>query len=506
MIKVVTDLIKYELDIRAVINLFYQNDRVYFNRDTEEKCDLIIEISVDVTKALVIITTDNIRETVSEVLWDNYQVSSDEDKLLFINREKKNKVKLALYKGLEKITGHSSKWGTLTGVRPTKLIFMAKKEGLSEDEIIKRFKKEYLCEDSKTRLISEIADYEYERVKGYIDEDSYSLYVGIPFCPTTCLYCSFASNPVGGNGKRIEEYLKALYKEIEVTAQFMTGKKLVSLYIGGGTPTALNEQQIDEILDKIKTEFNFNAGIEYTVEAGRPDSITYEKLSVLKKHGVNRISINPQVMDDDILRIIGRRHKVSDVIEKFNMARTLGFDNINMDLIMGLPRQNLSVAEKTIKEILELNPESVTVHTLALKKNSALTSAIKEYEGMLDADVEKSLEMSSERLRQAGYIPYYLYRQKNIASHLENVGYAKKGYESIYNILMMEEMQTIVACGAGTISKKVNNPKLIIEGKVGVMPSIERYDNPKNLKDYIERIDEIVDKKRRFFDIESDND
>ena len=506
MIKVVTDLIKYELDIRAVINLFYQNRRVCFNKDNEEKCDLLIEISVDDEKALVVITTDDKKETITETLSDSYRVSSDEDKLLLMNREKKNKVKLGLYKGLERITGHSSKWGTLTGVRPTKLIFMAKKEGLSGDEIIHRFKREYLCEESKTRLISEIADYEYERVKEYIDEDSYSLYVGIPFCPTTCLYCSFASNPVGGNEQKIEEYLKALYKEIEITAEFMKEKKLVSLYIGGGTPTALNEKQLDELLGKIKTEFNFGTEIEYTVEAGRPDSITYEKLRVLKKHEINRISINPQVMDDDVLKVIGRRHRVSDVIEKFNMARTLGFDNINMDLIMGLPKQNLSVAEKTIKEILELNPESVTVHTLALKKNSALTSAIKEYEGMLDADVETSLNMASGKLRQAGYIPYYLYRQKNIASHLENVGYAKKGYESIYNILMMEEMQTIVACGAGTISKKVYNPKLIIEGKVGVMPSIERYDNPKNLKDYIERIDEIVDKKRRFFDSESNND
>ncbi|MBQ3061635.1 MAG: coproporphyrinogen dehydrogenase HemZ [Lachnospiraceae bacterium] len=503
MIKVVTDLIKYELDIRAVINLFYQNEKVYFNKDNGEEYDFLIEISVDDKKVLVTIVSDAIKETVTENLSDDFRTNTCEDQLLLRNREKKNKVKLGLYKGLSTITGHSSKWGTLTGVRPTKLIFMAKKEGMNKEQILRQFMDHYLCEESKTRLILEIAEYEYDKVEEYIDEDNYSLYVGIPFCPTTCLYCSFASNPVGGNEQIIEEYLKALYKEIEITAEFMKGKKLISLYIGGGTPTALNAKQLEELLNKIKTEFNYEAKNEYTVEAGRPDSITLDKLKVLKKYGVNRISINPQVMDDDILKVIGRHHRVLDIIDSFNMARSIGFDNINMDIIMGLPKQNMLAAEKTIKDIMNLNPESITVHTLALKKNSALTLALSEYENMLDEDVQSMTDMAFKELRYDGYTPYYLYRQKNIASHLENIGYAKRGYECIYNILMMEEMQTIVACGAGTISKKVGNPRLIIEGKPGIMPSIERYDNPRNLKDYIQRIDEITDKKRHFFNSES---
>ena len=499
MIRVVTDLKKYELDIRAIVNVFYPWRLVVFS-DKKMKSTpwMIIDVISDDNGVEISFSYEGeklvIKENVNTAI---YGGTAKEE--LLSSRELKNKLKLGLYKGLSQITGHSSEWGTLTGVRPTKLAFMLKKEKLGRSEIIERLGKDYLCVEDKAKLILDIADYECDKVSDYIDEDSYSLYIGIPFCPTTCLYCSFASNPIGGNNEKITQYLETLYKEIEETALFMKGKRLISIYVGGGTPTSLNEQQIDELLNKIKREFNFEKVFEYTVEAGRPDSITLEKLEVLKKHGVTRISINPQIMNDDVLKLIGRRHSVSDIKEKYTMARQVGFDNINMDLIMGLPGQSIEMAQDTIEQILELNPESVTVHTLSLKKNSALTHTIEDYEDMMETNVGKMVVDARNSLIDKGYKPYYMYRQKNIASHLENVGYAKEGYESIYNILMMEEMQNIVACGAGTISKKVNNPRLLIEGEKGILPSVERHDNPKNLKDYTERIDAIISKKKKFY-------
>lgn len=507
MIRVVTDLVKYELDIRAIINVFYPQKVVVFNDKRIEEGSWMT-INIESNENIVKVSFSYDESTSIDLHQCEFSVEEGLKKVatlgetegdLLISRELKNKLKLVLYKGLVKLTGHESEWGTLTGVRPTKLAFMLKKEGLSQEECIKKLNEDYLCSEDKARLILRIADYEYSKVSDYIDEDTYSLYIGIPFCPTTCLYCSFASNPVGGNQEKADSYLKALHKEIEETASLMGDKRLISVYIGGGTPTALSAEQLENLLTKVNKEFDFSEVIEYTVEAGRPDSITREKLEVLKKHNVTRISINPQVMNDEVLKLIGRRHSVLDIKEKFNMARQVGFNNINMDLIMGLPGQSAMMAKDTIEQILEMGPESVTVHTLALKKNSALTHAIAEYEEMMVRDVGTMVVDARNSLIENGYLPYYMYRQKNIASHLENVGYAKEGYESIYNILMMEEMQTIVACGAGTISKKVTRPKLLIEGEKGVLPLVERHDNPKNLKDYVERIDEIIARKKNFY-------
>lgn len=506
MIRVVTDLTKYELDIRAVINMFYRDKSVVF-ADNQDECKDDWRLTIEQkhkTMVTRLVVTDNSYESVHNLKLDEDFLLDDKydeqpfAKELIYSREVKNKIKSTIYDVFAQHTGYKSKWGTLTGVRPAKLAFLMKKNGMDNEGCIRTLKEEYLCSEEKARLITQIAWHEYDKVKEYVHADNYSLYIGIPFCPTTCLYCSFASNPVAGNQKAVKEYLEALYKEMELTAASIRYKKLVSVYIGGGTPTALNCEEIEDLLYKIKTEFNLNQIIEYTVEAGRPDSITKEKLLVLKKYGVTRISINPQVMDDEVLSVIGRRHSVDDVIEKYNLARELGFDNINMDLIMGLPRQTVSIADDTLSKIIKLNPESVTVHTLTLKKNSKLTHYLEAYSDMMDDNVEIMVNAARKALTHREYIPYYLYRQKNITSHLENVGYSKAGYECIYNILMMEEMQTIVACGAGTISKKVNNPMLLFEGETGVLPRIERHDNPKNLKDYIDKIDYITDKKIRF--------
>ncbi len=534
MISVTTKLTKYELDIRAIINLFYQNERILVNKDLKKKAraesevhnnyyrknkvyeqpDKWIEISQkdkDILVKLRVLADDGVGAIVTYEGKATLSEEKLENEILYA-REIKNKIKLCLYSLLSEITGIKSEWGTLTGVRPSKLIFMLKKEGLSDEECIKRLQADYLCSENKARLILDIANLEYIKVKDLIDQDNYSLYIGIPFCPTTCLYCSFTSYAVAGNEYRVEKYLQALFKDIEETAKMMAGKKLVSVYVGGGTPTALNEEQLDELLTKVKTEFNirreksdestFGDGrlkkceLEFTVEAGRPDSITKEKLKVIKKHGVNRISINPQIMNDEVLKLIGRRHSVSDIIEKYNMARNEGFVNINMDVIMGLPGQNLDIATDTIAKLIKLEPEEITVHTLSLKKNSALTKAIDDFEKMMDNDTGRMVNNSREMLTCEGYVPYYLYRQKNITDNMENVGYSKEGFESIYNILMMEEMQTIVACGAGTITKRVDNPRLFLEGEADRLPRITRYDSLKNLDEYIERIDDVINKKR----------
>ena len=263
MIRVVTDLKKYELDIRAIVNVFYPWRLVVFS-DKKMKSTpwMIIDVISDDNGVEISFSYEGEKLVIKEKVNTAIYGGTAKEELLS-SRELKNKLKLGLYKGLSQITGHSSEWGTLTGVRPTKLAFMLKKEKLGRSEIIERLGKDYLCVEDKAKLILDIADYECDKVSDYIDEDSYSLYIGIPFCPTTCLYCSFASNPIGGNNEKITQYLETLYKEIEETALFMKGKRLISIYVGGGTPTSLNEQQIDELLNKIKREFNFEKVFEY---------------------------------------------------------------------------------------------------------------------------------------------------------------------------------------------------------------------------------------------------
>ena len=317
-------------------------------------------------------------------------------------------------------------------------------------------------------------------------ENGYSLYIGIPFCPTTCLYCSFTSYPIAAWRKRVELYLQALFREIDFVAEACRDRILDTIYIGGGTPTTLEAGELDRLLQHIHDRFDFAQVKEFTVEAGRADSITPEKLDVLKRHGVTRISVNPQTMNDETLKYIGRHHTVAQVKEAFQMARAAGFDNINMDIILGLPGELEADVQHTIDEIKKLGPDSLTVHSLAIKRASKLSQWIEENGIGTLRNTDATMEIAQKGAYALDMKPYYLYRQKNMSGNFENVGYAREGKYGIYNILINEEVQTIIALGAGSISKRVYP-----DGR------IERSENMKDVALYIEKIDEMIERKRK---------
>ena len=399
----------------------------------------------------------------------------------------KNVIKQMFYKMLCTRTGKTLPWGSLTGIRPTKIALTRLEEGWDEDAIRSFMKETYMASDEKINLSIEIAAREKKLLEPLDYERGYSLYVGIPFCPTTCLYCSFTSYPISKWTGRTGLYLEALFKELEYTAGKMKGRPLDTIYFGGGTPTSLPAEDIHAILCKLEDLFDTGHALEFTVEAGRPDSITEEKLKVLRNHGITRISINPQTMNQKTLDLIGRHHTVDMVKDRFYMARELGFDNINMDLIMGLPEENMDDVRLTLEEVKALAPDSLTVHSLAIKRAARLNMFREEYGGLKIQNTPEMIELSAACARQMGMEPYYLYRQKNMAGNFENVGYSLPGKACIYNILIMEEMQTIAACGAGTTTKVV-------------FPSEnrrERCENVKEVEQYISRIDEMIQRKER---------
>jgi len=411
--------------------------------------------------------------------------------------ERKNATKRAFYRQLSALTGGKElPWGTLTGIRPTKLITSFLEEGVPEYDTASEkgfrslMKERYLISEEKLDLAVRIAREEQKVLAGIHYENGYSLYCGIPFCPSRCLYCSFTAYPIAAFAGKVEDYLSALFHEMEETAVIMRGKILDTVYIGGGTPTAISAEQLDRVLDKIGETFDLSRLQEFTVEAGRPDSISREKLQVLKKQGVSRISVNPQTMNDKTLELIGRRHSVEETVRAFTLAREEGFDNINMDLILGLPGEGPREMEETIRQIEALQPDSLTVHALAVKRASRLkmeaNGAVIPGPGQIDS--EEMMRIASEGAGRMGLVPYYLYRQKNMAGNLENVGFTKPGKAGLYNILIMEEKQSIAALGAGTVSKAVHP-----DGR------IERADDVKDLKEYGERIEEMIERKRRLW-------
>ena len=326
--------------------------------------------------------------------------------------ETKNRIKRNLYRLLEKCTGRSLPWGTLTGIRPTKIPMTKLEEGWSREEIADFMKETYFAGDDKIALSVEIAERERELLSRISYENGYSLYVGIPFCPTTCLYCSFTSYPIGKWEKRMDEYLGALFRELEYTADRMKGKVLDTVYFGGGTPTSLSAEHLDQVISKVEELFDLSGVQEFTVEAGRPDSITREKLEVLKRHRITRISINPQTMNQKTLDVIGRRHTVDMVKEKFALAREMGFDNINMDLIIGLPGERMEDVAHTLEEVRRLSPDSLTVHSLALKRAARLNLEWDQYADMGMVNTQEMIDLTARFAREMGMEPYYLYRQK----------------------------------------------------------------------------------------------
>ncbi len=397
-----------------------------------------------------------------------------------------------LFTVMARLTGIMPKWGCLTGIRPVKKINKLAADGLSKEEIFAELKRRYYTSDEKLELAYAVSQTQAEALRT-LEDNSYSLYISIPFCPTRCAYCSFVSHSIQSSGaKLIPEYTDKLCEELEMTARTAReyGLKLDTIYIGGGTPTAISAEFLEKIMKKTAECFDISAAREYTVEAGRADTITEEKLRVIKGMGATRISVNPQTMIDSVLAAAGRKHTAQQVIECFNMARRLGFDNINMDTIAGLPTDTEEGFRYTIDTLIGLDPEDITVHTLTVKRSADLFARSDEVKKNVSPEaVDNMVSYACRTLMDKGYMPYYLYRQKNTVGNLENVGYAKKGHESLYNIYIMEEAQTILAAGASGSTKLVNRAT----GK------IDRLINYKYPYEYISRFGQMIEKKNKLF-------
>lgn len=395
-------------------------------------------------------------------------------------------VKRTLYELLELETGISPQWGILTGVRPAKIVTELLKEGKSEEGCLHYLTGRYLVTMEKAELSIQVAKAE-AHILTETPANQIGLYIGIPFCPTRCLYCSFTAYPLEQYKDRVDEYLDAMFKEMDYVSEYIkqTGQVLQSIYIGGGTPTSLTEVQLERLLKKVQGVFGSPVS-EYTVEAGRPDTITKEKLQLMKTYHVNRISINPQTMNQKTLDAVGRKHTVDDICRVFEEARACGHDNINMDLILGLPNETPADVEYTMQQLEKLAPESVTVHTLAVKRASRLKEEFDQHTLTSLGNMEEMIEISSEYAEKMGMEPYYMYRQKNMVGNFENVGYCIPGKESVYNVQIMEERQTILAVGAGASTKTVDRET----------NHIDRVYNVKSVEDYIARIDEMIERKK----------
>lgn len=406
----------------------------------------------------------------------------------------KRAVTRRVYRFLCEASGSELAWGTLTGVRPTKLAMQMLEEGKSREEITGFLKSEYFLTEKKAGLGYEIACREKELLGKLDCRGGFSLYAGIPFCPSVCSYCSFSSSPIGVWKDRVDSYLDALVKEIRAIGRMAQGRYPDTVYIGGGTPTTLEPEQLRRLLTEITENFDLSHTVEFTVEAGRPDSITEEKLSVLKEFPVTRISINPQTMQQKTLDLVGRKHTVEDIRTAYTMARQLGFDNINMDLIAGLPGEDAADMADTLSQIEAMHPDSLTVHSLAIKRAAKFGQEGRTMD--LHSEISQMVDAAAKSAERMGLKPYYLYRQKNIAGNFENVGYAELDKAGIYNILIMEEKQTILAAGAGASTKiLLDTPIRTEKGKEIDLVHVE---NVKNITEYIDRIDEMIERKEEW--------
>ena len=477
-----TGIKDFEYDIQGLIRSFFPGADMATDKDIDYDIMLEVRIADESIELKLKERSDDIK------LVKSAQIERENRK------DTKNRLKRLVYDVFAEYTGKSLPWGTLSGIRPTKITTGLLKSGMSEEDVYAHIKKEYYISDEKAELSINISEQELKILKDIQYENGYSIYIGIPFCPSTCSYCSFTSYPLSRFKDKVDLYIDALCKEIEFVSERFKDKKLNTIYIGGGTPTTLEPQQMDRLLRKIEEKFEVGSLSEFTVEAGRPDSITGEKLEVIKKHGVTRISINPQTMNEKTLRLIGRRHNVEQVKTAFNLAREMGFDNINMDFIVGLPQETMDDVRYTMEETKKLMPDSVTVHSLAIKRAARMNTVKEDFKDYSYVNNEDIMAMTRSYAREMGMQPYYLYRQKNMTGNMENVGYAVDEKAGIYNILIMEEKQTIVACGAGASTKRVWT-----EPDQDGTHRIERCENVKDVDTYIARIDEMIERKRKLF-------
>lgn len=483
---------RFEYDIHSIVKAFFPEEDVKvltpdISMDKQSIWEKEVKLTVTLheTGALLCFGTGGERRPY------HWQTEKDEEEQ---RDEKAYKAafKRFLYATLVDYTGKKLPWGNLTGIRPTKIAMELLEAGKKEEEIICKMESEHFVSSTKAALCVDIAKREQKLLSSIHPENGYSLYIGIPFCPTTCLYCSFTSYPISRHKDRVEEYIDCLIKEMQFTRKACQGKTLDSVYIGGGTPTTLEAGQLDRLLTALRELFDFSTVQEFTVEAGRADSITREKLEVLKKHHVERISINPQTMKQETLHLIGRQASVVQVEEAYRLARMVGNFNINMDIILGLPGETEEDVRNTVDRIAAMGPDSLTVHSLAIKRASGMNAWIQENGIQTLRNTEATMKIAADGAARMHMQPYYLYRQKNMSGNFENVGYAREGCYGLYNILIMEEKQTIIAVGAGSISKRVYP-----DGR------IERCENVKDVSQYIERIEEMIERKRKIY---ADND
>ena len=463
--------LKYRYDVYQMFNIYFPLDKINFS---ELEGDYHVEI-----------TDDKVSFSYNDISREDYKNDTE---------YYKETIKKVIFKALRDITGDEYPWGTLVGIRPSKIALKHLREGKSEEEVKEIFFEKHITSEEKAQLCIDVAEFEDKYVNK--DPKNIAIYVGMAFCPTRCLYCSFAANPIGGNKKLVNPYLEALTYEIEEIKKYVDEKGLMieSVYFGGGTPTAVNDEEFENLMNKIYNSFVENRELkEFTVECGRPDSITLNKLQTMKKYDVTRISINPQTMNDETLKLIGRGHTSQDVIDKFKMARELGFEDINMDMIIGLPGEGLEEAKITAREIKKLSPDSLTIHGLSLKRGSIMYENFILKKGLglkSQEEIMKMYEESKNLAKELELTPYYMYRQKNMVGNMENLGYSKKGKECIYNIQMIEDKQTIIALGADAVTKVV-----FLEND-----RIERFGNVKDIKEYVNRIKEMVDGKIALLD------
>lgn len=461
----------FHFELENLTRLFFPNEKITVIRDFSEPQPPYIytEVSDKIT-ILVNIGSFNKSETAVKKLTD------DDNELVSAQ---------LLYKLLCDFTGLTQPWGILTGVRPVKLLRRLAEES-NEEQAVKKFEKDFFVSNEKIALSRE-AEHNERKILELSKPESFSLYVGIPFCPSRCSYCSFVMASIERAEKLIEPYTKLLCEEIKRTAEIANklGLRLETVYFGGGTPTTLSAEQLDTVLGTVNNSFDMSTCREFTVEAGRPDTIDIAKLFALKENKVDRISINPQTVNDEVLKTIGRKHTAQQFFDAFELARKCGFDNINTDLIAGLPTDTPESFKNSLDSIVRLNAECITVHTLCMKRASRLTTEGVTLDLQQARDAREMLAYTQNILGQNEYIPYYMYRQSRMVGNLENVGWSKKGFESLYNVYVMDETHTILACGSGGVTKlKRNNPDYL-----------ERIFNFKYPYEYIDRFDELIQRK-----------
>lgn len=461
----------FHFELENLTRLFFPNEKITVIRDFSEPQPPYIytEVSDKITIS-VNIGSFNKSETAVKKLTD------DDNELVSAQ---------LLYKLLCDFTGLTQPWGILTGVRPVKLLRRLAEES-NEEQAVKKFEKDFFVSNEKIALSRE-TEHNERKILELSKPESFSLYVGIPFCPSRCSYCSFVMASIERAEKLIEPYTKLLCEEIKQTAEIANklGLRLETVYFGGGTPTTLSAEQLDTVLGTVNKSFDMSTCREFTVEAGRPDTIDIAKLFALKENKIDRISINPQTVNDEVLKTIGRKHTAQQFFDAFELARKCGFDNINTDLIAGLPTDTPESFKNSLDSIVRLNAECITVHTLCMKRASRLTTEGVTLDLQQARDAREMLAYTQNILGQNEYIPYYMYRQSRMVGNLENVGWSKRGFESLYNVYVMDETHTILACGSGGVTKlKRNNPDYL-----------ERIFNFKYPYEYIDRFDELIQRK-----------